>query len=137
VDVVYARSQPQTSQLKQALAAPNPLLPLLFSGLGLLFIGIGAAILITAIVNLRDDWRIRSNGQEIWATIFDHWQDNDANGAPTYAIAYAFRVALPDGTFKLITRAELNRNVYLKVQIGSRVRVRYVQDNPEINRLVG
>jgi hypothetical protein len=136
VDVIYARSQPEVSQLKATFSAPNLLFAILFVGFSLVFDLIGIAILILSITGLRNYLRLRSSGQETWATVFERWQDTDSDGDPTYAIAYAFRASLPDGTLKLISRAEWNKAVYNTTQIGSRVRVRYVPDSPDINRLV-
>lgn len=136
VDVIYARSQPEVSQLNATFSAPNLIFAILFVGFSLLFDGIGIAILIFSITGLRNYLRLRTSGQETWATVFERWQDTDSDGDPTYAIAYAFRASLPDGTLKLVTRAEWNKTVYNATQIGSRVRVRYVPDNPEINRLI-
>jgi hypothetical protein len=136
VDVIYAPSQPEVSQLKATFSAPNLLFAILFVGFSLLFDGIGIAILVFSITGLRNYFRLRSSGQETWATVFDRWQDSDSDGDPTYAVAYAFHASLSDGTLKLITRAERNKAVYNTVQIGSRVRVRYIPNDPDINRLV-
>jgi hypothetical protein len=136
IDVIYARSRPQISQIKAIFSAPSPFQSPVIMVFGLIFVVLGLGILITAIKNSYDYLRLRSSGQETWATVFDRWQDVDAERKPTYAVAYAFKAPLPDGTLKLITRAELNQVVYNTVQIGGYVRVRYVPDSPDINRLV-
>lgn len=136
IEVIYARSQPQVSRLKAVFGPPNVLFNLLFIGFSLIFVVIGIAILVFSITNLQHYSRLRGSGQETLATVFDLWQDSDSEGDPTYAVAYAFRVTLPDGTLQTFTHAELNQKVYKTAQIGSHVRVRYVQDAPEINHLV-
>jgi hypothetical protein len=136
IDVIYSPSQPQVSQIKAIFSSPSPFQSPVIMVISLIFVLVGLAILITAIKGSHEYLRLRSSGQETWATVFDRWQTSDAKHKPTYAIAYAFKVLLPDGTPKLITCAELNQDVYNAVQIGGCVRVRYVPDNPEINRLV-
>jgi len=134
--VVYAVSQPGVSRLQVAFGPPDRWGPLLMGGMGLLFVGIGLALLAGAISSLYEYIRLRRTGQEINATVFDAWEDKDSDGDRTYQVAYGFKAAMPDGTLRLVTRAETHRQAYFAVHKGSIIQVRYVPDDPEISQII-
>ncbi len=101
--------------------------PGLFAGLSFL---IGLVILFFWIKNVAKWRRLRSSGRQTQAFIFDRWEGEDAEGDPTYFVAYAFGISSPGQAPVVITRAERNEQAYERCRVGDFVPVRYLPDDP-------
>jgi len=135
IEILYASSDPTLTAIKADFHPPNPLLPLLFSGMGILFTAIGGAMVNGGIRGQHHLNRLRDSGRQIQGVIFDHWEDKDSDGDATYFVAYAFKVQARGGSGKIISKAEQNRSAYQKYRIGESVLVRYLPDDPTVCQL--
>jgi hypothetical protein len=127
IEILYAESDPKVTAIKSEFEPPSLLFSLIFSGMGGLFLLIGLAMIYGAFkaqVQLR---QLRSQGRQTQGFVFDRWKDKDSDGDPTYFVAFAFKV-----NFEIITRAEQNKILYDKCQIGDPLIVRYLSDDPQI-----
>jgi hypothetical protein len=137
VEVLYAASQPDVSQLKAVFQPPDLLAGLLFGVFILLFEGFGVVMVLGPLRRIRQAQALERDGQLSDAIVFNRWQDEDSDGDPTYAVAYAFKAPTPDGMLKMVTAAEFNREAYQATQVGDTIRVRYLPEKPEVNRIQG
>lgn len=131
IQVRYAASNPELSALEPVFGPPSIVLPLVFGGMGGLFVLIGLAMLVSGISGIFYVNALRLRGQQTQAIIFDRWQDTDSDGDTTYYVAYSFHADTPKGQ-RLIARAEQNRDLYKQYEIGDSVIVRYLPGNPHI-----
>jgi hypothetical protein len=97
----------------------------------LIFVAVGVLMLGGSLKDARRQAQLRRAGQLAQATVFDRWQDSDSDGDPLYVVAYAFRAILPDGSARLVTRAEYHKRVYQAVPPGGTLQVLYLPENPE------
>jgi hypothetical protein len=128
VEILYVISDPSISVIKAEFAPPATLLPLGFAGMGGLFILVGAGILYGAVRGKYYSRLLLSEGQTARAYLFDHWQDKDSDGDPTYFVAYAFKTS----NGQLVSHAEQNKRLYQTYQIGDTLEIRYLLENPSI-----
>ncbi len=136
VPVVYAASRAEVSRLKDDFHAPEVWPTLLMGGMGLLFVGIGLFMLAGAVAGLQDYFRLKRHGQEAFAVVFDRWEERDSDGDALYQVAYAFRAFMPDGSLRLVTRAETHRQAYQAAQVGSTLTICYLPNDPETCKIV-
>lgn len=129
IDILYVASDPNISTLKAAFGPPQPLLSLAFAGMGGLFFLFGLGMVYGSIKAIVEWFDLRTHGHMTQAVIFERWQDTDSDGDATYFVAYAFRAG-PQR--QMITHAEQNHKLYKHYQIGDRVPVRYLPDEPTI-----
>lgn len=135
VQVRYAASDPYLSTLEAAFAPPNIIFLLIIGGMGALSMLVGLAMAVYLFRNMRSLRRLRLYGRQTSAFIFDRWEDRDPEGLATYCIAYAFKAELPDGGVIVVRRAEQNKGVYGRYQVGDPVPVRYLPTDPTICQL--
>ncbi|MFZ5881918.1 MAG: DUF3592 domain-containing protein [Chloroflexota bacterium] len=131
IQVRYAASNPQLSVLEAEFGPPSLVLPIVFGGIGGLFVLIGLVILVSSISGIFYINALRLRGQQTKGIIFDRWQDTDSDGDTTCFVAYCFHADTPKGE-QLITRAEQNRDLYQRCEIGNSVIVRYLPGNPRV-----
>lgn len=131
IQVRYAASNPKLSILEAEFGPPSLVLPVVFGGMGGLFVLIGLAILVSSISGIFYVNALRLRGQQTQGFIFDRWQDTDSDGDTTCFVAYCFHADTPKGE-QLITRAEQNRDLYQRCEIGNSVIVRYLPGNPRV-----
>jgi hypothetical protein len=136
VDVVYAASQPQVSKLKDDLSPPLVWVFFLVILFGVGFDAFGLFLLARTLASMREWSRLKRKGHTVQATVFERWTESDSDGDTIYAVAYAFKAAMPDGSVRLVTRGEYNRVVYHSVEMGGSLAVRYLPDEPEVSRIV-
>jgi len=128
IEILYAASDPSISVIKSEFDSPSVIFPLVFSGLGGLFVLIGLGLLygsIRAQYHLR---LLRSEGHQTMGFIIDRWRDKDSEGTTIYFIAYAFK----ELGGQIISRAEQNHTLYQKYKIGDTISIRYLPYNPSI-----
>ncbi len=125
VEILYAKSDPALTAIKAEFEPPSLLFSLIFSGMGGLFVLIGLALMYGALKAQAQLRALRDRGRQAQAFVFDCWKDKDSDGDDTYFIAFAFRV-----DFQTITRAEQNKALYEKYQVGDSLTVRYLPDDP-------
>jgi len=129
IDVLYAASDPNLSVVKPNFHPPDLILPVVFTGMGGLFVLIGLGIIYVGGKAVSELSELRSRGRQVQGIIFDRWQDKDSDGDPTYFVAYAFKVGAQQ---QIMTHAEQNTKLFHKCRIGDTVAVRYVPDRPTI-----
>ena len=131
LDVLYAASDPQLSVVKASFGPPGFLTLVLIGGMSLLFTGIGVVLIILGFQAAKDFLQLRLQGQSAQAIIFDRWDAFDSDGS-SYYVAYAFRAASRQSGQKIISNAQQSIQAYKKLNIGEKVRIRYLPDRPEI-----
>jgi len=127
IEILWAESDPTISTIKAEFKPPDLLFSLIFSGMGGLFVLIGLAVMygsLKAQGQLRD---LRARGREVSGFIFERWKDKDSDGDSTYFVAFAFKV-----NSQIITRAEQNKALYDRYQVGDSLMVRYLPDDPSV-----
>jgi len=125
VEILYAESDPALTAIKAEFEPPSLLFSLIFSGMGSLFVLIGLALMYGALKAQSQLRALRARGRQAQAFIFDRWKDKDSDGDSTYFVAFAFKV-----DSQTITRAEQNKVLYDKYQVGDSLTVRYLPDDP-------
>jgi hypothetical protein len=135
IEIIYAASDSTLTTIKADFHPPNPLIPLIFSGMGILFTAIGVMVVYGGVRGQYHLSQLRSNGLQAQRLIFDLWQDKDSDGDTTYFVAYTFKVPERGGDGKIITKAEQNHIAHKKYHIGDAVLVRYLPDNPGVCQL--
>ena len=129
IDVLYASSDPNISTLKAEFGSPDLILPLVFVGMGGLFVLIGLGMMYGSVKAMIELNQLRSQGRQVQGIIFDRWQDKDSEGDSTYFVAYAFKVGPAQ---QIVTAAEQNSRLHKKYRISDSVTVRYVPSKPTI-----
>jgi len=134
VDVIYVKSDPKISAIKADWGLPDLwalafVFTIEFMGLafGIWMLKIG----VTAGSNFLN---LRSKGEETQATIFDAWEENSSDSV-SYYVAYAYQV--PQFGKQIFTKAEQSMQAYKKLNIGDKVPLRYLPDDPQIAKLTG
>ena len=103
--------------------------------MSLLFTAVGLAMIISGFRSGKRFLQLHLQGQFTQATIFDRWEETGLDGT-SYYVAYAF-FAYPDQTGqKIVTNAEPVYRAYKKLQIGMKVKVRYLPGAPQVCQLV-
>jgi hypothetical protein len=126
IEILYAESDPKVTAIKSEFKPPS-LFSLVFSGMSGLFLLIGLAMMYGAFKAQMQLRELRAQGRQVQGFVFDRWKDKDSDGDPTYFVAFAFKV-----DFEIITRAEQNKTLYDKCQIGDSLIVRHLPDDPQI-----
>jgi hypothetical protein len=127
IEILYAESDPKVTAIKSEFEPPSLLFSLIFSGMSGLFLLIGLAMMYGAFKAQAQLRQLRSQGRQTQGFVFDRWKDKDSDGDSTYFVAFAFKV-----DFEIITRAEQNKILYDKCQIGDSLIVRHLPNDPQI-----
>ena len=135
VEIIYAASDPNFSQIKAQFGSPSLFLPLVGGGVSLLFVVVGLSMLIFGFLGVERFLQLRSEGQLAHATIFDRWEKTDSDGS-SYFVAYAFKVSSRQTGQQIISNAEQSLQAYKKLGIGSKVKIKYLPTNPQICHMV-
>jgi hypothetical protein len=118
VEVIYAKSEPETSAVRLNWGPPDfwgPLFVFTFEFIGLAF---GGWMLSTGIKAGKNNLNLHSKGQETAAIVFDRWEESGSETS-TYYVAYAYQV--PGYGKQIFTNAEQSSQAYQKLKIGDRV----------------
>ena len=134
VDVIYVKSEPKTSAIKEDWGLPDLWALAFVSILGFMGLAVGLWMLKIGFTAGSNYLNLRSKGEETQATIFDAWEERGSDNS-SYYVAYAYQV--PKFGKQIFTNAEQSMQAYRKLNIGDRVPLRYLPDNPKIAKLVG
>jgi hypothetical protein len=132
IDILYLPSDPTLSAIKSDFAPPNLILTIILVGAGILFFSVALGTLYKGWRQLYNCKRLRNDGRQACAVVFDRWEDKDSEGDSTYFVAIAFKIASSQGEQQTITYAEQNASIYRKYGIGDRVVIWYLPDKPKI-----
>ncbi|GAB4404117.1 MAG: hypothetical protein OHK0052_26770 [Anaerolineales bacterium] len=135
VKVRYVPSDPNVAVLEANYAAPNVwffVFMVAFSGL---FVLVGVGLLYGAFKSAMNARRLQEAGQFVEGVVFDLWDDTDSDGDRHYYVGYEFRAAPTGGLTKTYQQGQrVDKSVYRTLQRGQAVRVRYWQEDPDVNR---
>jgi len=132
VEVIYAKSEPETSAVRLNWDPPDfwgSLFVFTFEFIGLAF---GSWMLSTGIKAGKNNLNLHSKGRETAAIVFDRWEESGSETS-TYYVAYAYQV--PGYGKQIFTNAEQSSQAHQKLKAGDRVSVRYLPENPKIVKL--
>jgi hypothetical protein len=134
VDVIYVKSDPQTSAIKEDWSLPDLRALIFVTVLELIGLVFGLWMLKTGISAASNYLKLRSKGEEAQAIIFDSWEESSSDSS-LYYVAYAYQI--PGFGHQVFTNAEQSMQAYKKLNIGDKVSLRYLPDNPNIAKLTG
>ena len=129
MDVIYVRSDPNTSAVKANWGPPDIKALLFFFAFEIVGIAIGGWMLMAGIKAGRTFMVLKSKGEATQAIVFDRWEESDSDGS-SYYIAYAYKA--PGYGNKIFTNAEQSLKAFQKLKIGDKVALRYLPDDPKM-----
>jgi len=131
IEIIYSPADPSISAVKAELRPASMTLLLCFGGLGGLFTLIGLILISSSIMGIVNTNRLRLGGRVTQGIVFKKWTETDSAGDTTYFVAYVFKAEIPGQGVQRIPRAEQNKTVYDKYQVGDSISIRYLPVNPQ------